>query len=98
MIQNGGKKVSYSNNKLIQLNCVAIFKVISGKVLLTNCLVVSPGVAAVVTGRDVVWTIGEVAVSRGEVAMADGEVALTCGEVGMPGDEVVLSEGKVTFH
>ena len=60
---------------------------ISGKVLLTNGSVVSPGVVGVVTGRDVEWTIGEVALSGGEVAMTDGEVALSRGEVEMTGGE-----------
>ena len=46
---------------------------------MTKGSVVSPGVA-VVTGRDVEWTIGEVALNRGDVAM-------TCGEVGMTGGE-----------
>ena len=48
------------------------------------------------TGRDVEWTIGEVAVSRGcEVATTDGEVALSCGEVARAGGEVALFRGEV---
>ena len=54
---------------------------------MTNGSVVSPGVVGAVTGRDVEWTIGEVALSGGEVAMTDGEVALSRGKVGMTGGE-----------
>ena len=47
------------------------------------------------TGRDVEWTIGEVAVSRCEVAMTGVEVALSRGEVAVTGGEVTLCRGEV---
>ena len=56
---------------------------------MTNGSVVSPGVVGAVTGRDVGWVLGEVAVSRGEVAMTGGEVALCLGEVGMTDREMI---------
>ena len=56
---------------------------------MTNGSVVSPGVVGAVTGRDVGWVLGEVAVSRGEVAMTGGEVALSCGEVAMNDGEII---------
>ena len=64
---------------------------------MTNGSVVLPGVVGAVTGRDVEWTVGEVALSRGEVAMTDGEVALSRGEVAMTSGEVGLTGGE-TLH
>ena len=58
---------------------------------MTNVLIVLPGLVALVTGLDVVWTIGE-------VTMTGVEGLLGCGEVEMSGGEVVLCNGKVRSH
>ena len=71
------------------------FKIICGKVLLTNGSVVSPGVVGTVTGSDVEWTIGEVGWSRGEVAVTGGEVTWSRGEVAVTCGEVALCLGEV---
>ena len=63
-------------------------------IFLTNGSVVSPWVVGAVTGRDVEWTVGEVALSCGEVAMTDGEVALSRGEVALCRVEVGMTGGE----
>ena len=65
------------------------------KVILTNVSFASPGVVAAVTGRDDVWTIGEVALGRVELAMTGDEVALICFVVAMTGGELALCLGDV---
>ena len=61
---------------------------------MTNGSVVSPGVVGAVTGRDVGWVLGEVAMTGGEVALSRGEVAMAGGEVALCPGEVGMTDGE----